>query len=113
MTSWTLAELPPILEQETESARSASRHRHIAARAAHAPERSTVVEVGRFGFLLAGGRAVPARLDHLDRQIIALLLKDGRMPCAAMARSIGVSQRTVRYHLERLTHSGVIQSAPS
>jgi Lrp/AsnC family transcriptional regulator, regulator for asnA, asnC and gidA len=48
-------------------------------------------------------------LNHLDHQIVALLLKDGRVSSAAMARSIGTSQRTVRYHLDRLTGSGVIQ----
>ncbi len=52
---------------------------------------------------------MPFRLDSIDRQIVALLLKDGRMSSAAVARSIDVSQRTVRYHLDRLTGSGVIQ----
>jgi Lrp/AsnC family transcriptional regulator for asnA, asnC and gidA len=70
-----------------------------------------VVEVERFGFPPARGSAVPPSLNHLDRQIIALLLKDGRMSSADMARSMGVSPRTVRYHLDRLTDSGVIQIA--
>jgi Lrp/AsnC family transcriptional regulator, regulator for asnA, asnC and gidA len=55
------------------------------------------------------GEGVPSGLDSIDRQIVALLLKDGRMSSAAMARAIGVSQRSVRYHLDRLTGSGVIQ----
>ena len=50
------------------------------------------------------------RLDDVDRQIIALLVKDGRTPCATVARAIGeISARTVRYRIARLMRSGVIQ----
>ena len=57
-------------------------------------ERSTVAE--QFGFSPAPGESVPYRLDHIDRQIVALLLKDGRMSCAAIARSIGrLSERAI------------------
>ena len=52
--------------------------------------------------------ALSSSLDQIGRQIVALLLKDGRMSSAAMARCIGTSQRTVRYHLDRLTASGMI-----
>ena len=71
-------------------------------------ERSTVAE--QFGFSPARGESVPYRLDHIDRQIVALLLKDGRMSCAAIARSIGrLSERGMSNRIERLTRSGVIQ----
>lgn len=51
-----------------------------------------------------------AALEAIDRQIIDLLMQDGRMSCAEMARRIGpVSERTVRYRLERLIRRGVIQ----
>ena len=62
------------------------------------------------GFPRAKGELVPFQVDHIDRQIVALLLKDGRMSCAAVARSIGrLSQRAVCYRIERLIRSGVIQ----
>ncbi|MCL5941924.1 MAG: Lrp/AsnC family transcriptional regulator [Actinobacteria bacterium] len=50
------------------------------------------------------------RLDDIDRRIISLLLEDGRMPSAEIARRIGhVSERTVRYRIDRLVNNGVIQ----
>ena len=64
----------------------------------------------QFGFPPAQGEPVSYRLDHIDRQIVALLLSDGRMSCAAIARSIGrLSQRAVGYRIDRLTRCGVIQ----
>jgi Lrp/AsnC family transcriptional regulator for asnA, asnC and gidA len=55
------------------------------------------------------GRPDAGPLDDIDRQIVTLLLEDGRMSGAALAREVGVSQRTVRYRIERLMGSGVIQ----
>jgi Lrp/AsnC family transcriptional regulator, regulator for asnA, asnC and gidA len=53
-----------------------------------------------------------AALETLDRQIVDLLLEDGRMPCAEMARRLGdVSERTIRYRLQRLIDRGFIQVA--
>ena len=50
------------------------------------------------------------RLDDVDRQIIALLVKDGRTPCATVARAVGeISARTARYRIARLMRNGVIQ----
>lgn len=41
--------------------------------------------------------------------IVDLLIEDGRMPCAEMARRLGsVSERVVRYRLDRLVETGVI-----
>jgi Lrp/AsnC family transcriptional regulator for asnA, asnC and gidA len=49
-------------------------------------------------------------LDTIDRAIVDLLIEDGRMSSAGMACRIGgVSERSVRYRLERLLHSGVIR----
>jgi len=49
-------------------------------------------------------------LDAIDRAIVDLLIEDGRMSSADVARRIGnVSERSVRYRLERLLHSGVIR----
>jgi Lrp/AsnC family transcriptional regulator for asnA, asnC and gidA len=66
-----------------------------------------VTEQFRFGLAMA--QPAQYRLDEIDRQIITLLLRDGRMSGAAVARFVGVSQRTAGYRIEKLTHSGVIQ----
>lgn len=51
-----------------------------------------------------------ARLDHIDREIISCLLHDGRMASTDIARRLsGVSERTVRYRIDRLVERGVIQ----
>ncbi len=50
------------------------------------------------------------KLDQLDKQIIDLLSKDGRMSCADIARTIGsISERSVRYRLEKLIAENVIR----
>ncbi|HMK93308.1 MAG TPA: Lrp/AsnC family transcriptional regulator [Thermoleophilia bacterium] len=49
-------------------------------------------------------------LDVIDRQIVALLSEDGRISSAEMTRRIGhVSERAVRYRIERLVRAGVIK----
>ena len=49
-------------------------------------------------------------LDAIDRRIVSLLIEDGRMSSAEMTRRIGhVSERTVRYRVDRLINSGVIR----
>jgi Lrp/AsnC family transcriptional regulator for asnA, asnC and gidA len=46
---------------------------------------------------------VAHRLDDIDRRIVSFLLSDGRMPSSELARRLGpVSERTVRYRIERL-----------
>jgi len=53
---------------------------------------------------------MPIKLDQLDKEIIDLLTKDGRMSCAEIARAIGtVSERSVRYRLEKLIEENVIR----
>lgn len=53
-----------------------------------------------------------ARLDAIDRAIVSLLVEDGRMSAAAITRRIGhVSERAVRYRVERLIRSGVLRVA--
>lgn len=54
------------------------------------------------------------KLDQLDKEIIDLLTKDGRMSCAEIARAIGtVSERSVRYRLEKLLADNVIRVTAS
>lgn len=49
-------------------------------------------------------------LDVIDRRILALLVEDGRMPSAEMARRIeGVSERSVRYRVDRLRRLGILR----
>lgn len=43
------------------------------------------------------------KIDKIDREIIRLLMVDGRMSCADIARSLGnTSERSIRYRLDRL-----------
>jgi DNA-binding Lrp family transcriptional regulator/predicted transcriptional regulator len=48
-------------------------------------------------------------LDALDRQVIALLQRDGRVSNVEMARELGIAEGTVRKRLERLVDSGIIR----
>jgi len=51
-----------------------------------------------------------SELDKVDRAIIRLLMEDGRMSIAEIARrASGTSARSVRYRLDRLLKDGVIQ----
>jgi Lrp/AsnC family transcriptional regulator for asnA, asnC and gidA len=53
---------------------------------------------------------VPVRLDAVDHAIVSLLVEDGRMSSAEITRRVGhVSERAVRYRIERLIRSGVIR----
>jgi len=48
--------------------------------------------------------------DKSDVQIVNLLLVDGRMPAAEIARRIGgISERMVRYRIDQMVEHGVIQ----
>jgi len=50
------------------------------------------------------------KIDKTDIAIANLLLEDGRMSCAEIARRVGgISERSARYRLERLIQEGVIQ----
>jgi DNA-binding Lrp family transcriptional regulator len=49
------------------------------------------------------------KIDEVDKKISDLLILDGRMSCPEIARKIGnISERSVRYRIERLIKSGVI-----
>jgi Lrp/AsnC family transcriptional regulator for asnA, asnC and gidA len=49
-------------------------------------------------------------IDNIDIQIINLLMEDGRMPASEMARRIGgISERVIRYRIERIVKEGYIQ----
>lgn len=51
-----------------------------------------------------------AKIDKTDKKIVDLLQIDGRMSSSDIARQLGdVSERSVRYRLERMLREGVIQ----
>ena len=48
-------------------------------------------------------------IDRIDRQILTALIEDGRLSSAEIARRIGaVSERAVRYRIDRLQRVGVM-----
>jgi len=50
------------------------------------------------------------KIDKTDLAIISLLMEDGRMPSAEIARRAGnLSERVARYRIARLIHEGVIK----
>lgn len=49
-------------------------------------------------------------IDKTDVNIINLLMEDGRMPASELARRIGgISERVIRYRIERIVKEGYIQ----
>ena len=48
-------------------------------------------------------------LDHKDRNLIALLRQNARLPVSSLAMHLQVSRATVQNRINRLTESGVIQ----
>lgn len=48
------------------------------------------------------------KLDDLDRRIMRLLRRDGRLSYAEVARLVGASEPTVRKRVQRLLQSGAI-----
>jgi Lrp/AsnC family transcriptional regulator, regulator for asnA, asnC and gidA len=50
------------------------------------------------------------KIDNTDYQIVDFLMLDGRMPASDIARNIGgISERVVRYRIERMVAQGVIR----
>ena len=48
--------------------------------------------------------------DKTDVKIVNILLEDGRMPASEIARRIGdISERAVRYRIDRMVEAGIIQ----
>jgi Lrp/AsnC family transcriptional regulator for asnA, asnC and gidA len=49
------------------------------------------------------------KIDNIDIKIVDLLMEDGRMACSEIARRIGgVTERAIRYRLDRLVQNGII-----
>jgi Lrp/AsnC family transcriptional regulator for asnA, asnC and gidA len=50
------------------------------------------------------------KIDKIDQQIVDLLMEDGRMSAAEIARRIGeISERAVRYRIDRMTEEDIIR----
>ena len=52
---------------------------------------------------------IDSPIDEMDRRIIRLLQKNGRMPSTEIAREIAVTETTVRHRVNRLIDEGLIQ----
>jgi Lrp/AsnC family transcriptional regulator for asnA, asnC and gidA len=50
-----------------------------------------------------------AKLDDVDRRIIAALQAEGRRPYSRIAADLGVSESVVRYRAGRLEQAGILQ----
>lgn len=48
-------------------------------------------------------------MDDFDRQLIALLRLDGRMPIAVLAEKLDVSRGTIQKRLDRLMSTGAVR----
>jgi Lrp/AsnC family transcriptional regulator, regulator for asnA, asnC and gidA len=48
-------------------------------------------------------------LDHIDRRVVAALQVDGRRSLASIAEELDVAESVVRYRVQRLENSGVLQ----
>jgi len=53
----------------------------------------------------------PVELDRIEKQMILLLQKNGRMPYVEMAEAIGVTEGTIRRKFNRLVSEGIIKIA--
>ena len=49
------------------------------------------------------------KLDSIDRKLVSLLQKDGRMPIVTIARQLGISETTARGRLKRLIGEEIIR----
>ncbi|MFB7449799.1 Lrp/AsnC family transcriptional regulator [Streptomyces sp. NPDC056194] len=47
--------------------------------------------------------------DELDRRVIAILQADGRRPYSQMAEELSIPPSSVRYRVQRLEESGILQ----
>jgi len=50
-----------------------------------------------------------SKIDKIDIQIVELLMQEGRMPAAEIARRIGgITERVVRYRMDQMVQEGLI-----
>src|ERR1700712_475331 len=51
----------------------------------------------------------PVTLDDIDRELVAALQRDGRRSYSKLAAELGVGESVVRYRVQRLEKSGILQ----
>jgi DNA-binding Lrp family transcriptional regulator len=61
--------------------------------------------------MAAGSPLRSARLDDVDRRLVELLQADGRQGYSALARAVGMTEKTVRRRVTALIGGGVVQVA--
>jgi len=50
-----------------------------------------------------------SKIDKIDIKVVELLMQEGRMPAAEIARRIGgITERIVRYRIDRMVEDGLI-----
>ena len=49
------------------------------------------------------------KLDAIDRRMVSLLQRDGRMPIVTLAKELGISETTARTRLKRLMNDEIIK----
>ena len=60
---------------------------------------------------MAEASSIPSPLDRIDRRILALLQRDGRLSNAELARKVNLSPASCHRRTQRLFADGFIQSA--
>lgn len=58
---------------------------------------------------LSEGERAPAAPDRVDRHLLRILRRDGRVSYAAMAAAVGLSAPAVRQRVQRLLDTGVLE----
>ena len=58
---------------------------------------------------MKSNRPGAVKLDAIDRRMVSLLQKDGRMPIVALAKELGTSETTARTRLKRLIQEDIIK----
>ena len=58
---------------------------------------------------MEASRLMNIKLDVVDRDIVKCLMRNGRKSSAAVARELGLVERTVQYRIEQLIKSGAVE----
>ncbi len=48
-------------------------------------------------------------LDNIDKKILEILQRDGRIPFSRIAREVGLSEATIHLRIKRLRESGILK----
>lgn len=59
--------------------------------------------------LTSFGKAQPATIDDLDKQILSKIAQDARVPTVTLSQELNTPAQTIAYRLKQLENKGVIQ----